>query len=77
MEAQRIADHGSTMERVQIAVDGDPAHAHCLGDVLDSTPQHERAQLVQASDRLLLTWPRQRRKWRPQFSLDHGNDAVE
>lgn len=65
------------MECDQVAVHGDPAHAHCLGDVFDGATQHERAQLVESADRLLLAGSRKSRKQRSKLGFHHGDDAVE
>ena len=47
----------STMDRVQVVVDGDPADPHRVGDILDGAPQDERTVLVEQAHGTLLVLP--------------------
>ena len=44
----------SSLDRVQVVVDGDPADPHRVGDVLHGAAQHERALLLEQADGALL-----------------------
>src|SRR5688572_1043969 len=67
----------SAVDRVEVVVDGDPADAHRVGDVLDRSPQDERALGVEQADGALLVLAGQRRQRPAELGLDRVDQAVE
>ena len=65
------------MDRVEVVVDGDAADAHGVGDVLDGTPQDERAALVEQPHRALFVLAGQQRQPPTEFGFDGVDESVE
>ncbi len=54
LEGVSACHRRSAVDGVEVVVDGDPAHAHRIGDVLDRPAQDERASFVEEPDGELL-----------------------
>src|SRR4029079_2168987 len=67
----------SAMDRVQIVVDGDPADAHCVGDVLHRPSQDEGTLLVEQAHGALLVLSRERRQRAAELGLDGVDQTIE
>ena len=65
------------LERVQVVVDGEAGDAEHLGDVLHRAAQGERAELVEATDELLLLLAVELAGGLAELALDGGDHAVE
>src|SRR6478735_8520226 len=67
----------SAMDRVQVVVDGDPADAHRVGDVLHRPPQDEGTLLVEQAHGALLVLSRERRQRAAELGLDRVAQTIE